>query len=151
MKYDFESIIDRKGKDAMAVDGIGNPKIPIGPGGPREGFDAIPMWVADMNFATAPSIVEAVKGRLEHPLFGYFEPRDEYFESISNWHQVRNGMPPVPREAIGYENGVVGGVISALNAVCSRGDNVLVHYPTYIGFTGSLNNSGYHIIHSPLI
>ena len=52
---------------------------------------------------------------------------------------------------IGYENGVLGGVISALNCVCSRGDNVLVHSPTYIGFTSSLKNNGYEAVHSPLI
>ena len=82
MKYDFTSIIDRKGKDALAVDALGNG---TAPDGPKEGFDAIPMWVADMNFATAPSITEAIAKRLEHPVFGYFEPTDEYFNSIINW------------------------------------------------------------------
>ena len=52
--------------------------------------------------------------------------------------------------SIGYENGVLGGVLSALNVICSKGDNVLVHSPTYIGFTNSLYNNGYHIVHSPL-
>ena len=58
------------------------------------------------------------------------------------------GLKP---EHIGYENGVLGGVISALNVFCSRGDNVLVHQPTYIGFTKSLKNNGYNIVHSPLV
>lgn len=68
MKYDFTSIMDRRGKDAIAVDLPG--KAPAGgfaPGGPKEGFDLIPMWVADMNFPTVPSIIEEVKARLEHP------------------------------------------------------------------------------------
>ena len=58
------------------------------------------------------------------------------------------GLEP---EHIGYENGVLGGVISALNVMCSKGDNVLLHSPTYIGFTMSLENNGYHIVHSPLV
>ena len=150
MKYDFTSIIDRHGKDAMAVDGIGDPN-GFGPGGPKEGFDAIPMWVADMNFATAPTIVEAMQKRLEHPLFGYYGTRPEYFEAISRWHETRNGTGPIPKEQIGYENGVIGGVINAMNVLCSKGDNVLVHYPTYIGFTMSLKNNGYNIVHTPLV
>ncbi|MBR2122365.1 MAG: aminotransferase class I/II-fold pyridoxal phosphate-dependent enzyme [Lachnospiraceae bacterium] len=151
MKYDFESLIDRRGMDAIAVDAVGNPEIPMGPDGPKDGFDVIPMWIADMSFVTAPSITEAMKKRLDHPLFGYFATRKEYYEAISFWHQKRNNMPPIPAEAIGYENGVLGGVISALNVLCSKGDNVLLHSPTYIGFQFSLADNGYHMIQSPLI
>lgn len=150
MKYDFTSIMDRRGKDALAVDvlGCGNG---FAPDAPKEGFDAIPMWIADMNFPTAPSIIEAVTERLKHPAFGYFEPRKEYFDSIIDWHKKRNGVEGMLPEHIGYENGVLGGVISALNVICSKGDHVLLHSPTYIGFTNSLGNSGYKIVHSPLV
>ncbi len=150
MKYDFTSIMERKGKDAMAIDslGCGNG---FAPDAPKEGFDPIPMWVADMNFPTAPSIIEAVSERLQHPAFGYFHPREEYFNSIIDWHKKRNGVNGMLPEHIGYENGVLGGVISALNVLCSKGDNVLLHSPTYIGFTNALGNSGYKIIHSPLV
>ena len=150
MKYDFTSIMDRSGKDALAVDvlGCGNG---FAPDAPKEGFDAIPMWIADMNFPTAPSIIEAVTERLKHPAFGYFEPRKEYFDSIIDWHKKRNGVEGMLPEHIGYENGVLGGVISALNVICSKGDHVLLHSPTYIGFTNSLGNSGYKIVHSPLV
>lgn len=150
MKYDFTSIMDRKGKDAMALDslGCGNG---FAPDAPKDGFDPIPMWVADMNFPTAPSIIEAVSERLQHPAFGYFHPREEYFNSIIEWHKKRNGVEGMLPEHIGYENGVLGGVISALNVICSKGDNVLVHSPTYIGFTNALGNSGYKIVHSPLV
>ena len=149
MKYDFTSIIDRHGKDALAVDGIG--AMPgFAPNPPREGFDVIPMWVADMNFPTVPTIPEAIIARTQHPAYGYFSPTDEYFDSIIKWHETRNGVTGLTREHIGYENGVLGGVLSALNVICSKGDNVLVHSPTYIGFTNSLYNNGYHIVHSPL-
>ncbi len=149
MTYDFTTLMDRRGKDAMALDALG--KLPIVPGAPKEGFDAIPMWVADMNFPVCPSITEALAARIAHPAYGYFLPRDEYFSSIIDWHAKRNGVSGLTRDAIGYENGVLGGVASALGVLCSRGDNVLVHAPTYIGFTGTLENNGYHIVHSPLV
>ncbi len=149
MKYDFTTIMDRRGKDAIAVDAPG--LSPMAPGGPKEGYDVIPMWVADMNFPTAPSIPAAITERVAHPAYGYFFATDEYFDSIIRWHETRNGVTGLTKECIGYENGVLGGVISALNVMCSRGDKVLLHSPTYIGFTGSLENNGYKIIHSPLV
>ena len=149
MKYDFTSVIDRRGLDALAVDVVGRPggSLPA----PRAGFDPIPMWVADMNFPTVPSVPKAMAERAGHPLYGYFLPREEYFQAIVDWQRDRNGVTGLSKEHIGYENGVLGGVISALNVLCSRGDNVLLHSPTYVGFTGSLTENGYHIVHSPLV
>lgn len=149
MTYDFTTIMDRRGKDALAVDALG--KLPGMPGAPKDGFDAIPMWVADMNFPTVPTIQEAIIRRVEHPAFGYFMPSDDYYNAIIDWQHKRNSVQGLTKEAIGYENGVLGGVASALAVFCSRGDNVLVHAPTYIGFTGTLTNNGYHIVHSPLV
>lgn len=150
MKYDFTSIIDRSGRDAMAIDAVGH--MPgFAPSAPKEGFDIIPMWVADMNFPTVPTIPEAIIARAQHPAFGYYQPTKEYYASIIRWHEQRNHVTDLTATCIGYENGVLGGVISALNCICSRGDNVLVHSPTYIGFTSSLKNNGYHIVHSPLV
>lgn len=148
MKYDFESIIDRHDLDALAVDAIGTG---WAPDAPKEGFDVIPMWVADMNFPTAPTVCEAMANRISHPAFGYFEPRKEYYESIIRWQNERNGVSGLEPEHIGYENGVLGGVVSAINTFCSRGDNVLVHGPIYMGFSHSLKNSGYNIVLSPLV
>ena len=148
MKYDFESIIDRRGKDALAVDGLGKG---WAPGSPKEGFDPIPMWVADMNFPTAPSVCEAMAERIRHPAFGYFDPREEYFASIINWQTRRNGVEGLKPEHIGYENGVLGGLISAMNTFCSKGDNVLVHAPVYMGFSHALHNNGYNLVLSPLV
>ena len=147
MKYDFESLIERHGRDALAVDAIGKGDAP---GKSREGFNAIPMWVADMNFATAPSVCDAMRERIEHPLFGYFDPRAEYYESIIRWHRTRNGVEGLEAKHIGYDNGVLGGLLSAIGTFCSRGDAVLIHSPTYAGFTGSLTNAGYCLVHSPL-
>ena len=147
MKYDFTTLMDRHGKDAIAVDGLGTG---FAPAAPKEGFDAIPMWVADMNFPTVPTIPQAIIARAQHPAYGYFDPSKAYYDAILNWQYTRNGVTGLEPKHIGYENGVLGGVLSALNCVCSRGDKVLVHSPTYIGFTRSLENNGYDIVHSPL-
>ena len=147
MKYDFTTIIERHGKDAIAVEALGTGWAPPAP---KEGFDAIPMWVADMNFATVPTIPEAIIERAKHPLYGYFNPTEEYYDSIIKWQETRNGVTGLTKEYIGYENGVLGCVVSTLTAFAAPGDAVLLHSPTYVGFTGSITNAGYKIVHSPL-
>ena len=149
MKYDFTSIMERRGRDATAVDAPGSGQ-GFAPGAPKEGFDLIPMWVADMNFPTVPTIPEAVIARAKHPAYGYFNASDQYYASVIWWQETRNHVTGLTRECIGYENGVLGGVVSALNVFCSRGDKVLLHSPTYIGFTASLRNNGYDMVLSPL-
>ena len=115
-----------------------------------KGATLIPMWVADMNFATVPTVQEAISERLSHPAFGYFSTREEYYQAIINWQETRNHVTGLTKECIGYENGVLGGLVSALNAFAAPGDSVLVHSPTYIGFTGSITNAGYKIVLSEL-
>ena len=145
MKYDFTTIMDRAGKDAIAVDVIPIPGVEV-----KEGFSKIPMWVADMNFATAPTIQEAVIERMKHPAFGYFMPSEEYYNAIINWQKERNGVDGIEKEFIGYQNGVLGCVASALNAFTSQGEPILVHGPCYIGFLHVLEDLGRKIIYSDL-
>ena len=145
MEFDFVTPLDRQGKDALAVD-----TIPIPGGEILPGFSRLPMWVADMNFPTLPAIPEAIIRRASHPAYGYFLPTDDYYSAIIRWHQKRNGVSGLERRHIGYENGVLGGVLSALQVVCAPGDKVLLHSPTYIGFTKSLESYGFSIVHSPL-
>ena len=146
MKYDFTSIIDRQGKDSIAVD-----VIPFDNAEVAEGFSKIPMWVADMNFATVPTIQDAIIERAKHPAFGYFDPREEYYGKIIEWQNTRNGVEGLTKEAIGYENGVLGCVSSAAQAFSAPGEAVLLHSPTYIGFTHALESIGRKIILSDLV
>ena len=88
------------------------------------------MWVADMNFATVPTVQEEMIKRIQHPLFGYFPASEEYFDSIIRWQKIRNGVDGLSREHIGYENGVLGGVISALGAFAVPGDSVIMYTAT---------------------
>lgn len=149
MTYDFTSIINRKGKDALAVEAVnftGTSEVTT-----KEGFSRIPMWVADMNFATVPTIQKAIIERVKHPLFGYFNPSAEYYQAIIDWQAKRHDVKGLASHNIGYENGVLGGLISAANTLCSKGDNILLHSPTYVGFTMCLKNNGYNLVLSPLV
>lgn len=145
MKYDFEKIINREGTSARAID-----VMPIKGGVIGEGFSKIPMWVADMNFEAAPSIVSEIEKRLSHKVYGYFNIQDEYYDAIINWQQKRNNVENLKKENIGYENGVLGGVVNAANILTPDGGDILVHSPTYVGFTWSLTNRGYNLVHSDL-
>ena len=93
MKYDFETIMDRSGKDSIAVD-----VIPFEGAEVKEGFSKIPMWVADMNFATVPTITDAIIERTKHPAFGYFSVRDEYYEAVIDWQKKRHGVEGLCKE-----------------------------------------------------
>ena len=88
MKFDFTSILDRRGRDALAIDSVGEKVCGSELDKPQDGFDFIPMWVADMNFPTCPSVTEAVMKRVQHPAFGYFCPSEEYYDSIIRWQKI---------------------------------------------------------------
>ena len=145
MKYDFTTVLDRTGHDCLAAD-----KIPFEGIRPDAGFDTIPMWVADMAFPTAPPILDAIRARMEMPNFGYFALPEAYYDSIINWHKTRNGVEGLEPKHIGYENGVLGGLSSALQAFTAPGEKILVHSPTYVGFTGTLNGLGRKMVFSEL-
>ena len=99
MKYDFTTIMDRKGKDAIALDvetalkggmlGVENVKI-------KEGFSVIPMWVADMNFPTVPTVQEALIQRAKHPAFGYFLPLRNIMTPLSGGSRPETASPALP-------------------------------------------------------
>ncbi len=149
MKYDFTTLPDRRGKDAVALDGLG--KIPgIAPEAPAEGFDAIPMWVADMNFVTFPRIPEAIIARAKHPAYGYFRAAEGYYDRIIDWQRKRNGTEGLLPEYIGYHNGVLGGAVSALRVLCPQGGPVLINVPAYMGFLNMLEDNGFRAVRSPM-
>ena len=145
MDYDFTTVLDRAGHDCTAADIIPFKNFTV-----DQGFSVIPMWVADMSFPVAPPILKAVQDRLSFPFLGYFPLSDEYYDSIIRWQSRRNGAMDLKREHIGYENGVLGGVSSAVQAFTNPGDKILIHSPTYVGFTHTMADLGREIIHSEL-
>lgn len=146
MKYDFETMLDRTNLDSIAVETIPVPDAEV-----QEGFSRIPMWVADMNFATVPTVPKRIIERASHPAYGYFNPRAEYFDKIIEWQRRRNGVEGLTAEEIGYENGVLGCLGAALQTLTAPGEAVLFHAPTYVGFTGTMANTGRKMVLSDLV
>lgn len=162
MKYDFTTIMDRRGHDAYAIDGVGLKRWGSEPETPEESFDFIPMWVADMNFPTCPGVTDAIIQRAQHPAFGYYTPSDAYYDAILNWRQghfLPEASAPASayrphagmrREHIGYENGVHGFITSAVRVLTRPGDNILLHSPNYVGFRSDTLGQGRYCVYSPL-
>ena len=152
MKFDFDTMLERHGKDAIAVDAIGaSVDFAAAPKAPREGFDAIPMWVADMNFPTAPidSPRRSSAGRSTR-LSAILPPTQEYYDSIIRWHRLRNGVEGLTPS--------ISAMRTACSAACLRhagftapGEKFLLHSPTYIGFTHVLEDNGRVAELSPLV
>ena len=143
--YDFTTVLNRRGQDCIAAN-----ICPIEGVTTREGFDEIPLWVADMSFPTAPAILEAMRQRLTFPNLGYYSTPDAWYDAIIRWQQRHNGVQGLAREHIGYENGVLGGVSAAVQLLTRPGEPILLHAPTYIGFTHVLETLGRKIVHSEL-
>ncbi len=105
MKYSFDEVIDRTGTAAVKIDGM------------KEVWgrtDLLPLWVADMDFATPPFILDAIRRRCEHPILGYTEKPESYYQAIIGWVKRRYGME-VSKEQLNYVPGIVAGLGMALN------------------------------------
>ena len=124
MKYNFDEIIDRSGTDAVKWDGM---KDVWGR------TDLIPLWVADMDFATAPFIMDAVRKRCENPILGYTCKPDSYYQAIVSWVKSRYGFL-IEKEMINYVPGIVPGIGMAMNAFTKKGDKVMIQPPVYHPF-----------------
>lgn len=136
MKYDFDELLSRRGTNSYKWDG--------------EKDDVLPMWVADMDFHTAPAIVDALRHRVEHGIFGYTRVPDDYYEAVTGWFARRHDWT-IEREWIIYTSGVVPAVSAIIKALTVPGDKVLVQTPVYNCFFSSIRNNGCEIVSSPLL
>ena len=135
-KYNFDEIVERWGTNSYKWD---LPK--------KE--DIIPMWVADMDFKTAPCIIEALKKRVEHGVFGYNFVPDSYYDAVINWFDRRHQWK-IQREDILYTSGVVPAISCSLKAMTMPGDKVLIQTPVYNCFFSSIKNNGCEVLENPL-
>lgn len=134
--YDFDTLVERRGTNSYKWDAL-----------PSD--DVLPLWVADMDFAVAPCIREALRRRVEHPVYGYVRVPDSYYNKVIDWFARRHGFL-MKREWIIYTIGVVPGISACLQALTRPGDKVLVQTPVYNCFFSSILNSGCEILDSPL-
>ncbi len=135
MKYDFDELIERRGTGCVKWDEC------------AEGV--IPLWVADMDFAVAPAIQEAVRQRAEHPIFAYTLVGDDYYQAIISWFQRRHNWA-IDRESILYTTGVVPAMSCAVKALTMPGEKVVMLSPDYNCFFSSIRNNGCEVSESVL-
>lgn len=133
----FDEIIDRRNTNSYKWDSA-------------EHDGVLPMWVADMDFRTAPAIIEALKRRVEHGVFGYTRVPDEYYEAIVRWFGRKHGWHIKPEEIL-YTSGVVPAISAIIKALTSPGDGVIVQTPVYNCFFSSIRNNQCQLIENRLL
>lgn len=137
MKYDFDEIIPRRNTRSYKWDSAADDNV-------------LPLWVADMDFRTAPAVVEALERRVKHGIFGYVKVPDEYYQAVTNWFARRHGWQ-FPKEWMIYTSGVVPAISAIIKALAEPGDGIVVQTPVYNCFFSSIRNNGCRIVSSPLI
>jgi cystathionine beta-lyase len=136
MKYNFDELIERRGTGCVKWDESLN--------------DIIPLWVADMDFAVAPAILEAIRQRAKHPVFGYTFVQDDYYESVISWFNRRHGWT-IQREWMLYTTGVVPAMSCVIKALTMPGEKVLILSPVYNCFFSSIRNNGCEVLENQLV
>lgn len=143
VKFDFDVLYPRKGTGSAKWDY---------PPYPNVTGDYIPMFVADMDFAAAPCIIDAVKKFCEEtPVMGYYRPTQAYYDAVMGWQQRHFGVTDLKPEYIAYHNGVVGGVTSVITAFTKPGDPILLQSPGYPSFVKTIENVGRRVLANPMI
>lgn len=127
--YDFDSIIDRRSTDSFKWD---------------VGENELPMWVADMDFAAAPEIVEAFSERLKHGIFGYCKLNDEWYDAYTEWWKRRHGLE-MDRDGLIFASGVVPAILSVVKHLTSPGDRIIMLTPMYNHFYSCISENGRRI------
>lgn len=137
-KYDFDRIISRRGTNSYKWDSA-------------DGDDVLPMWVADMDFTTAPVIIDALRHRVDHGIFGYTRVPDPYYQAVISWFNRRHGLTGITPGMIIYTSGVVPAISAVIKALTIPGDKVIVQTPVYNCFFSSIRNNGCIILDNPLV
>lgn len=137
MKYNFDERIDRRGTGCVKWDMAPDK-------------DVLPLWVADMDFRAAPAILEAVKKRAEHGVFGYTVVEDDYYDAVISWFRRRHQWH-IKREEILYTTGVVPAMSVAVKALTMPGEKVIILSPDYNCFFSSVRNNGCEVVESVLV
>lgn len=139
--YNFDEVINRKGTSCVKYDGL------------KDAYQGkenlIPLWVADMDFATPDFIIDALKKRCEHPIFGYTFDDDEYYASILTWLHYKYNWK-AEREWITYIPGIVKGIGLAVQCFTQPGDKVIIQPPVYHPFRLVPTRMGREVVYNPL-
>lgn len=134
--FDFDTPVNRRGSGSYKWDSYPDPEV-------------IPLWVADMDFRTAPCVTEALRRRVDHGVFGYTLVDDGYYEALTRWFADRHGYR-FGREQVIYTSGVVPAVSAIIKALAKEGDGVIAQTPVYNCFFSSIRNNGCRVVEAPL-
>lgn len=137
MTTNFDEIINRRGTNSYKWDSAAD-------------GDVLPLWVADMDFRTAPAITQALQQRVAHGIFGYVKVPESYYEATISWFARRHSWQ-IHREDILYTSGVVPAISAIIKAMTSPGDKVLVQTPVYNCFFSSIRNNGCEMVSNKLL
>ena len=137
MSYNFDEIIPRRNTASVKWDLFEE--------------DTLPLWVADMDFKASPAILEALRKRVEHGVFGYELVPQSYFDAVSNWFDRRHGWKGITREHIIPTTGVIAAYSACIKAFSRPGDNVIVQTPCYNAFFPAIRNNGCREMRNSLI
>ena len=147
MKYNFDELVERRGTNCVKWDE--RPQVGERSSGMSLSADVIPLWVADMDFKAAPAILEAVKKRAEHGVFGYNIVPESYYEAVISWFHRRHQWE-IQRQWILYTTAVVPAMSCVIKALTMPGEKVLILSPAYNCFFSSIKNNGCEVLESPL-
>ncbi len=136
-KFDFDTPVVRRGSGSYKWDSDPDPEV-------------IPLWVADMDFRTAPCVIEALRRRVDHGVFGYTLVSDEYYDALTRWFDTRHGYR-FTREQVIYTSGVVPAISAIIKALAKPGEGVIVQTPVYNCFFSSIRNNGCQVVEAPLL
>lgn len=136
MKPDFDTIINRRHSGSYKWDTADD--------------DILPMWVADMDFRTAPAIIDALRNRVEHGVFGYTHVSDDYYQAVIRWFHRRHGWD-IDRKWFIYTSGVVPAISAIIKAITQPGDKVITQTPAYNCFFSSIRNNQCELAENPLL
>lgn len=141
MKYNFDEIIDRKESDSLKYDFA-----------PERGMpeDILPLWVADMDFRTAPCITERMQKDIELGIFGYTDSKDAYFNAVANWYETCFDWK-VEKSWMVKTPGIVFAVAIAIQALTEENESVLIQQPVYYPFSGAIKDNNRKLVNNELI
>ena len=134
MQYEFDQVIDRRGTGSVKWD---------------VGANELPMWVADMDFRTAPEILEAIEARAAHGVFGYSILPDAWYDAYIGWWRERHGLT-MERDWLVFCTGVVPAISSIVRKLTTPNENVLIQTPVYNIFFNSIVNNGCRVLENRL-
>ena len=135
MRYDFDTQINRFGTDSIKW---------------KVKENELPMWVADMDFRTAPEIIDAIRERLDHGIFGYQSDNDEWYDAYINWWDRRHSFR-MHKDWLMFVTGVIPAISSAVRKLTTPGEKVIIQTPVYNVFFNCIVNNGCTVVENPLI